>query len=261
MTPLSDDIELTPGVRAGRAVEVVGGLADGARLALGAAAFFGITASETEARGRDIAADLADVVESGEATDARCGAAGLVAAEEVVAEDNLPDVEVANVDDRAGPVGFATNEDLRVGAEGPVDGLGGMAALEDGAEVDSEDFFAAGLDEGAVFELKEVWTVVEGLPEMVGVSVALEIGGGTAFVTPAPNLPEFRICNAEGACQKETAKAASTPYIKKVRRYLLYLRGRGATSAFGCSRLNCRSGSLRRGRRWLLFRRSGRLNH
>jgi len=248
-----------PGARVGRAIEVVGGLADGARLALGAAAFFGITASETEGRGRDVAADLADVVESGETTDARCGAAGLVAAD---AEDNLPDVEVANVDDRAVPGGFAgANDDLRVGAEGPVDGLGGMAALEDGVEVDSGDFFAAGLDEGAVFELEEGWTMVEGLPEMVGVSVALEIGGGTAFVTPAPNLPEFRICNAEGACQKETAKAASTSYIKEMRKYLLHLRGRGTTSAFSCSRLNCRSGSLRQRRRRLLFRRSGRLNH
>ena len=140
-----------PGARVGRAAEVVGSLADGARLALGAAAFFGITASETKARGRDVAADLADVVESGETTDARGGAAGLVAADEVVAEDNLPDVEVANVDDRAGPGGFAgANDDLRVGAEGPVDGLGGMAAFEDG--MDSGDFFTAGLDEGAVFE-------------------------------------------------------------------------------------------------------------
>jgi hypothetical protein len=203
-----------PGARVGRAVEVVGGLADGARLVLGAATFFGITASETEGRGRGVAADLADVVESGEMTDARCGAAGLVAADEVVAEDNLPDVEVANVDDRGGPGGFAgANDDLRVGAEGPVDGLGGMVALEDGVEVDSGDFFAAELDEVAVFELEEGWTMVEGLPEMVGVSVALEIGGGTAFATPVPNLPEFRICNAEGACQK--AKAASTSYSKK----------------------------------------------
>jgi hypothetical protein len=44
---------------------------------------------------------------------------------------------------------------------------------------------------------------VEGLPEVVGVDVVLEIGGGTAFVTPVPNLPEFKIYNAQGACQKE----------------------------------------------------------
>ena len=44
---------------------------------------------------------------------------------------------------------------------------------------------------------------MEGLPEMVDVDVALEIGGGTAFVTPVPNLPEFKIYNAQGACQKE----------------------------------------------------------
>jgi hypothetical protein len=49
--------------------------------------------------------------------------------------------------------------------------------------------------------------VVGCLPEMVGVSEdALEIGGGTAFVTPVPNLPEFKICNAQGACQKEVTK-------------------------------------------------------
>jgi hypothetical protein len=35
--------------------------------------------------------------------------------------------------------------------------------------------------------------VVEGLLEMAGVEAALEIGGGTAFVTPVPNLPEFKI--------------------------------------------------------------------
>jgi hypothetical protein len=159
LTSFSEDIEPTPGVR--RAVEVVDCLADGARLALGAAAFFGSTASETEARGRGAAADLADVVESGETRDARCGAAALAAAaEEVVAEDNLPDVEVANVDDRAGgPAGFAgANDDLRVGpvADGVVDCLGGMAALEEGADVASGDFFVGGLDEGTDFEFKGV---------------------------------------------------------------------------------------------------------
>jgi hypothetical protein len=34
---------------------------------------------------------------------------------------------------------------------------------------------------------------------VVGVEAALEIGGGTAFVTPVPNLPEFKIYNAQGA--------------------------------------------------------------
>jgi len=37
---------------------------------------------------------------------------------------------------------------------------------------------------------------------MVDVDVALEIGGGTAFVTPVPNLPEFKIfftCGVGGA--------------------------------------------------------------
>lgn len=113
--PLSEDIEPAPGIRAGRAAEVAGGLADGAKLLLGAAAFFGITASLTEARGRWVVADLADAVESGETTDARCGAAGLAGAE--VSEKGLPDVEVASVDDRTGgPVGFGgTSDVLRVG--------------------------------------------------------------------------------------------------------------------------------------------------
>ena len=156
LTSLSEDVEPTPGVRADRTVEAAGCLAEGTRLALGAAAFFGTTVSETGARVRGVIADLADAVESGETTDARCGAAGLTAA-----EDNLPDVDVANVDDRAGgPVDFAgANDDLRVGtgAEGiAVDCLGGMVALEDGAEVDSGDFFAGGLDEGAGFGLEDV---------------------------------------------------------------------------------------------------------
>jgi hypothetical protein len=137
---------------------VVDGLADGARLALGAAAFFGITAAETEARGRGVVADLADAVDSGEATDARCGTAALAGAEEAVDEDNLPDVEADSVDDRAGgPVGFAGASDiLRVGAgaEGlAVDGLGGMVAFEDGAEMDF--FNAMGLDGGTSFEVEE----------------------------------------------------------------------------------------------------------
>ena len=42
---------------------------------------------------------------------------------------------------------------------------------------------------------------MEGLAEMEGV-----VGGGTALVTPVPNLPEFKIWNAGGACQKESDK-------------------------------------------------------
>lgn len=149
-------MEPAPGVRAGLAVEEVPCFAAGAKLLLGAAAFLGITVSETGARGRGVAADLADAVESGETRDVRCGAAGLAAAEDVGADGSLPDVEADNVDDRAGgPVGFPGAKDvLRVGAgiEGPeVDGLGGMAALEDGAETDTGDFFAGMFDEGVDF--------------------------------------------------------------------------------------------------------------
>ena len=156
--PLSEDIEPAPGVRAGRAVEVAGGLADGAKLLLGAAAFFGITASEAGARGRWTVADLADAVESGETTDARCGTAGLAGAEETVDEGGLPDVDADSVDDRTGgPVGFAGASDiLRVGGgtEGlVVDGLGGMVAFEDGAEIDF--FTAMGLDGGAGLGVEE----------------------------------------------------------------------------------------------------------
>jgi hypothetical protein len=152
--PLSEGIEPAPGVRAGRAVEVAGGLADGAKLLLGAAAFFGITASETEARGRWIVADLADPVESGETTDARCGTAGLT-----VDEGGLPDVEADSVDDRTGgPVGLAgANDVLRVGGgtEGAVvDGLGGMVVFEEGAEMDF--FTAMGLDGGAGLKVEDV---------------------------------------------------------------------------------------------------------
>lgn len=154
--PLSEDIVpwRTPG--AGRAVEVAGGLADGAKLFLGAAGFFGIMASE--ARGRWIVADLADAVDSGEITDARCGTAGLTGAEETVDEGGLPDVEAASVDDRTGgPVGLAGASDiLRVGGgtEGAVvDGLGGMVVFEDGAEMDF--FTAMGLDGGAGLRVEE----------------------------------------------------------------------------------------------------------
>lgn len=113
--------------------------------------------AETEARARGVVADLTDEVESGEATDARGGTAALAGAEDAVVEDNLPDVEADSVDDRAGgPVGFPGASDiLRVGAgaEGvTVDGLGGMVAFEDGAEM---DFFSAmGLDEGAGFKVE-----------------------------------------------------------------------------------------------------------
>jgi hypothetical protein len=49
--------------------------------------------------------------------------------------------------------------------------------------------------------VEEAWGVVEGLAEMEDV-----VGGGTALVTPVPNLPEFKICNAGDACQKESDK-------------------------------------------------------
>ena len=136
---MTEDIELEPGVRAGRA-DAGGCFAEGARLVLGPA-FFGRTPSVTEARARGVAADLVDVAESGETTDERGGAAGpgLVVGGEDVAEDNLPDVEADNVDDRAGgAVDFEGSIDvLRVGAgtEGvAVEDLGGMVAFE--AEVE-----------------------------------------------------------------------------------------------------------------------------
>jgi hypothetical protein len=158
LASFGEDIKPAPGVRAGRATAVADGLTDGARLVLGAAAFFGTTAPAPEARGRGVVADLAEAVDSGETTDARCGTPALAGAEEAVDEDSLPDVEADSVDDRAGgPVGFAGASDiLRVGpgAEGvAVDGLGGMVAFEDGAEM---DFFSAmGLDGGASFEVEE----------------------------------------------------------------------------------------------------------
>lgn len=156
LTSLSEDIELAPGVRAGR-VEAGGCFAAGARLALGAA-FFGRAPSVTEARGRDVAADLVDVAESGETTDERVGAALVVGGDDVV-EDNLPDVEADNVDDRAGAVGLLGSIDvLRVGAgaeEGAeVDDLGGIAVFEAGAEVGG-DLLTAELDVTAGFGVEE----------------------------------------------------------------------------------------------------------
>ena len=156
---MSEDIEPAPGVvRAGRAVEVAGGLADGAKLLLGAGAFLGTTVSEAEGRARWAVADLADAVDSGETTDARCGTAALTGAEETVDEGGFPDVEADSVDDRTGgPVGFGGASDiLRVGpgAEGvAVDGLGGMVTFEDGAEMDF--FNAMGLDGGAGLGVEE----------------------------------------------------------------------------------------------------------
>lgn len=132
-------------------MEVAGGLAGGAKLFLGAGAFLGITASATEARGRWIVADLADAVESGEITDARCGTAGLAGAGETADEGGLPDIDADSVDDRTGgpPGGFGGASDiLRVGGgtEGlVVDGLGGMVAFEDGAEMDFFTKMGAGL--------------------------------------------------------------------------------------------------------------------
>jgi len=154
----------------------------------------------------------------------------LAGAEEAVDEDNLPDVEADSVDDRtAGPVSFAGASDiLRVGAGAAVDGLGGMVAFEDGAEMDF--FTAMGPDGGASFEVEEAWG-----------GVGLEVGGGTALVT-VPNLPEFKICNAGGACQKECGPRS------EIRKYPLYLRGRGTRSAF--SSVN----EVLSGRgRWLVF--------
>ena len=149
---MSEDTEPVPGVRAGRAVEVAGGLAGGAKLLLGAAGFFGMTVSETEVRGRWAVADLADAVESGETADARCGTAGLAGA---VDEGGLTDVEADSVDDRTGgPVGFAGASDvLRVGGGMEGVGLGGMVVFEDGAEMDF--FTAVGLDGGAGLGVEE----------------------------------------------------------------------------------------------------------
>lgn len=185
-----------PGVRTGR-VKEGGCFADGVRLVLGAAPFFGRTPSVTEARGRDAAADLVDVAESGETTDERAGA-GLVG--EAVAEDNLPDVEADNVDDLAGGVGFPGSIDvLRVDAgteEGAaVDDLEGILAFDAGAEVGG-DLLGAELDVTTGLGVEEAWAVVVDLPATAGVSVVLEVGGGTVLVTPVPNLPEFNICNA-----------------------------------------------------------------
>jgi hypothetical protein len=146
------------GVRAGRAEEG-GCFADGARLPLGAAPFFGRTPSVTEARGRDAAADLVDVAESGETTDERGGADGTGLEGEAVAEDTLPDVEADNVDDRAGGAGFPGSIDvLRVGAGTPeeveVDNFGGIVDFDAGAKVGG-DLLAAELDVTAGFGVEE----------------------------------------------------------------------------------------------------------
>jgi hypothetical protein len=82
----------------------------------------------------------------------------LAGAEENVDEGGFPDVEADSVDDRTGgPVGLAGASDiLRVGggAEGVVvDGLGGMVAFEDGAEMDF--FTAMGLDGGVGLGVEE----------------------------------------------------------------------------------------------------------
>jgi len=84
----------------------------------------------------------------------------LLAAEEVVVEGNLPDVEADRADDLEGGVaGFAgASDDLRVGAgtdDAAFNGLGGMVAFEDGAEADTRDLFAGGLDEGADLTVEE----------------------------------------------------------------------------------------------------------
>jgi hypothetical protein len=61
-----------------------------------------------------------------------------------VAEDDLPDTEAACEDDFAGGgADFWVMDDvLRIGA---ADGLGGIAAFEDGEEVDVGDFLVVGL--------------------------------------------------------------------------------------------------------------------
>lgn len=146
------------GVRAGRAEEG-GCFADGARLPLGAAPFFGRTPSVTEARGRDAAADLVDVAESGETTDERGGADGTGLEGEAVAEDTLPDVEADNVDDRAGGADFPGSIDvLRVGAGTPeeveVDNFGGIVDFDAGAKVGG-DLLTAELDVTAGFGVEE----------------------------------------------------------------------------------------------------------
>lgn len=43
---------------------------------------------------------------------------------------------------------------------------------------------------------------MEGLAEVGSV-----VGGGTALATPVPNFPEFKTCNAGGACKKESDEA------------------------------------------------------
>ena len=159
MTSLSEAIELVPGVRVGR-VEEGGCFADGARLALGAALFFGRTPSVTEARSRVAAADFVDVVESGETTDERDGADGAGLEGEAVTKDTLPDAEADNVDDRVGgAVDFPGSIDvLRVGAgtvEGvEVDDLGGIVDFDAGAKVEG-DLLTAELGVTAGFGVEE----------------------------------------------------------------------------------------------------------
>jgi hypothetical protein len=69
-----------------------------------------------------------------------------------------------------------------------------MVVFEEGAEM---DFFSAmGLDGGTSFGVEEAWGVVEGLAEM-------EVGGGTALVTPVPNLPEFKTCDVSESMWKD----------------------------------------------------------
>lgn len=143
----------------GRAEEG-GCFAEGARLVLGPAPFFGKTPSVTEARGRAAAADLVDVAESGEITDGRDGAdeTGLVG--EAVTKDTLLDAEADNVEDRrGGAVDFPGSIDvLRVGAgavEGvEVDDLGGIVDFDAGAKVGG-DLLAAELDVTAGFGVEE----------------------------------------------------------------------------------------------------------
>ena len=70
----------------------------------------------------------------------------------------------------------------------------------------------------------------------------MEVGGGTALVTPVPNLPEFRICVRK--CVKGWRSE-----IRNVR-YLLYLGGGGTGSDFSRSE-SSGSGTLRGRGQWL----------
>ena len=92
---------------------------------------------------------MADTVESGETRDARGGAAeaGLAAVGGEVVEDDLPDGAACEADFAESGADFWVMDDvLRIGA---ADGLGGIAAFEDGEEVDVGGFLVAELGTAA----------------------------------------------------------------------------------------------------------------